>query len=203
MATATLQLRNFNENQTWFVDREQLPGWRIEWQMGRNAEGQVVVSSLRIKPAHDKKLDRILKRSKRNSDEWFAALRAVMMPVIPGAGITSRLLRRVRLGEPARSGKEAIATDRWPAGDRKRRRRGAPETIKITWWRQLNNRYCELRAEGRRDYAKVLAKEFFGSSNARARARMRSRISRGILSGHIDGEYQPPPSATRVQREPE
>ena len=163
--------------------------------MGRNAQGQVVVSSLKITPTLN---DKALRSSVPGSREWAAAMREATMPVIPGSGITSRLLRQVQLGAPARAGQKAIATDRWPTeGDRKRPRRGAPETIKITWWRRLNNRYCELRREGRPDFAKVLAEEFGLSRGA-----MRNRISRGIVKGQITGEYMPPPSATRVQRKP-
>lgn len=188
------QLRGIHENRTSFTDKKQLPGWTITWQMGRAANGQLVVSELRIvrTPNH-----RLIKKAVPGSKAWQALARELFNPVIPESGITTAMLRRVRLGSPTRAGRLAIASDKWPVRlrqSRPRRSVGRPETIGYQWWKQLDASYSELRRQQRRDYAKVLAIKF-----GLSRPVMRARISRGIQKGLITGDYFPPATATRLQ----
>ena len=154
-----IQLREIQAHRTWFRDTDQLPGWTVEWQMGRAANGTLTVSALKITRTPNTAL---VARAHPGGSEWSAACREMFNPETPGTGITTAFLRRVRLGLPARVARRAIATDALDGVALKapRRKVGAPPTRTRQWWVRLAARRDALYQSGRKDWARALANEY-------------------------------------------
>lgn len=196
----------------WFRDDTQIPGWVVEWQMGRGRGGVPVVSALRVylkqggPPVFG---DDVLPGTPAWSKFWRAWGRH-KEPPIPGSGITSELLRKVRLGTARLSGaaavrqadKKAAPAKRKPVSARRSAGPGRKPRYTSKWWLDMGARYLQLRAERPHDYAKVLGDEL-GLKRDNMRGKIwelnHSQSLRAIRAQlKLPVEYQPPPTAARV-----
>lgn len=185
----------------WFRDDAQIPGWVVEWQMGRGQNGELVVSALRI---YMKQGDPPVFGDDAvfSGAAWVKFWRAWAQhkePMIPGAGITSEMLRKVRLGTARRGGATAIRrgdeTLAAPSPAAPAARPGRRPQRSMQWWRALAKRRDEVRRSRPHDYAAVLAQEY-GMSRTNMRSKLHELRNNPRLN--MPEQYEPPPTATQV-----
>jgi hypothetical protein len=171
-----LELKSFGE-QTDFGDR--LDGvWSITYRLGYTADGKLGIRELTIKP---------FVRAPRltgDDDEDLRELRAIggNRP-IPGGGITTALLRRIRIGEELRYGRACIRTQRHdPPVKRQHENRGRPRVLSNAFYRKVARRYRQLNQQRVPHPAKTIASEFGytrkGMGSVLDRCRQKGLLSR-------------------------
>lgn len=140
-------------------------GWELSYRMGQTARGDWVICELTIKR------------------KW----RSLTDSVEPPGGITTLLLRKVRLGEDRRYGSATIETQD-PAGIKPQqttpgRHRGRPLVISVKKYQRIAMRDRALRLAKAPHPAKTLAEEF-GYKRPAMRSllrRIRDKVNRGLL----------------------
>ncbi len=114
----------------WFKSDKLLPGWRVSWRFGVLKNGAYAVQDLHI--------DQLNSQSVADVDAWIAGL------YTPGQGITTRLLRQLRLGEPSARTKRILTKARRQmkvkAAAGKKEQRGRPRRDDA-WYKTLAARY--------------------------------------------------------------
>jgi hypothetical protein len=127
-----LQPKGVNWN-AWFSDDKLLPGWRVSWRLGVLKNGAFAVKDLHI-DRYDAALNREW-RTESDFQAWLAAL------TIPGQGITTRLLRKLRLREPTARTKRILKQQLPRRVKSPKENRGRPLAHSLPWYRELERRY--------------------------------------------------------------
>jgi hypothetical protein len=142
-----------------YTDVDSSGKWQLTWTLGVSADGRIVIRKLKI-------AERLTEADYRDG-KW----RDIVMRRVPSGGITTRLLHSLRL-EPLRKFAAAdivrssqgskLPSGMKPAREQPEttRRRGRPELLKASFYREVAQRWHEL-VESRDPHPdKTLAREF-------------------------------------------
>lgn len=176
-----------------------VPGWRLRFELWRSETGALVIERLTVEPKYEHLLI-----TAGSSDA--ASVRAILgwrKRRVPGAGVTARLLRALKLREATDYGRRVVRAGHWdvdlppaptPTVSKSRKRRGGrPRARGDQDDQRIAQRYQALAAAGVKAVNVALAREWGVSTSAMTARVYRCRrsgllpaTSRGVASRAAD-----------------